>query len=165
MSGDFLMVGNEMVVSIHYTLKNKGGEVVDTSSGSEPLMYLHGHSQIVPGLENALTGKVKGDKLSVVVAPKDGYGDRREDLVITMPKGNGKLPDGVGIGDMLELQSQDGFRVPARILEIKEDVIIVDANHPLAGEDLYFDIELTDVRVATQQELDHGHAHDGGIDH
>jgi FKBP-type peptidyl-prolyl cis-trans isomerase SlyD len=166
MSDAVLMVGQNMVVSFHYTLKNKAGEVVDTSSGQEPLMYLHGHSQIVPGLENALTGKVSGNKLSVVVEPADGYGERRDDLVLTMPSSSGKLPDGVGVGDMLELRSPEGMRVPAKILEIKEDSIVVDANHPLAGEALYFDVELTSVREATKQELEHGHTHGAhGHDH
>lgn len=166
MNNDILMVGTDMVVSFHYTLKNKAGEVVDTSSGQEPLAYLHGHSQIVPGLENELVGKTVGAKLSVVVAPADGYGERREDLVMSMPRNRGKLPEGVGVGDMLELHSQDGYRVPARIVEIQEENIVVDANHPLAGEELHFDVELTSVRPATKQELEHGHAHgDHGADH
>jgi FKBP-type peptidyl-prolyl cis-trans isomerase SlyD len=166
MSSAIDTVAATKIVTFHYTLKNKSGEVLDSSSGSDPLVYLHGYSQIVPGLEEALTGKSVGEKLQVVVAAANGYGDRREDLVITMPKKNGTLPDGVGVGDMLELRSADGVRVPARIVELLEQSIIVDANHPLAGVDLFFDVEITAIRNATQQELDHGHAHGAhGVDH
>jgi FKBP-type peptidyl-prolyl cis-trans isomerase SlyD len=159
-------IAADKVVTFHYTLKNKAGDVLDSSSGGDPLTYLHGHSQIVLGLEKALLGKISGDKVSAHVEAKEGYGEHFKELVMTLPKNQGKLPDGIGIGDMLELRSPDGERIPARILEITEKDIIVDANHPLAGEDLFFDVEVTGIRVATEQELTHGHAHgEQGADH
>lgn len=159
------LVAKDMVVSFHYTLKNAKGEVLDSSSGGEPMAYLHGYHQIVRGLETALLGKAAGAKFQVTVAPEDGYGAREEEMVISVPKKDWTLPESVGAGEVIELQSPEGEVVPAVIVEITDEVVVLDANHPLAGEALYFDIELTAVRAATKEELSHGHAHGPGGHH
>ena len=159
------LVAKNMVVSFHYTLKDKAGQVLDSSSGSDPLSYLHGYGQIVSGLENALIGKTVGAKFNVTVEAKEGYGERQEELVISVPKSEWTLPAHVGAGEVVELQSPQGEVIPARIVEIYDEVVVLDANHPLAGEALHFEIELMAVRVATPEELAHGHAHGPGGHH
>lgn len=160
------LVAKNMVVSFHYTLKDKEGQVLDSSSGSEPLAYLHGYGQIVSGLETALLGKAPGAQFTVVVAAKDGYGDREDQLVISVGKSEWTLPDTVGVGEIIELQSPEGHVIPARIVEMNDQSVVLDANHPLAGEDLHFDVELISVRAASAEELAHGHAHGvGGHQH
>lgn len=163
---NLLLVSKDTVVSFHYTLKNGDGEVLDSSQGGDPLSYLHGYEQIVLGLEKALVGKTVGATLNVVVAPEEGYGPRREDLVITVPREQWTLPDTVGIDEIVELQSDEGQSLPARIVDMQPDCIMLDANHPLAGVVLHFDVELTEVRPATDDELSHGHVHGpGGHEH
>jgi FKBP-type peptidyl-prolyl cis-trans isomerase SlyD len=157
------LVAKDTVVSFHYTLKNKDGEVLDSSDGGDALSYLHGHGQIVPGLENALLGKAAGGApFTVVVPAEEGYGVKRPEMIITVPREHWKLPDTVGVGAVVELQSDQGQRLPARVIELKPDGVVLDANHPLAGEALHFDITITGVRPATQEELAHGHAHGPG---
>lgn len=159
------LVAKDMVVSFHYTLKNEKGDVLDSSSDGEPMAYLHGYHQIVPGLEAALLGKAAGAKFQVTVAPADGYGEREEEMVLSVPKKDWTLPDTVKAGEVIELQSPDGEVVPAIIVNISDEVVVLDANHPLAGESLYFDIQLMNVRAATKEELAHGHAHGPGGHH
>ena len=159
---DTILVGKDTVVTFHYTLKNKDGEVLDTSEGSTPLVYLHGYSQIVPGLEDALVGKTSGVSLQVTVNPAEGYGERRDEMVITLPRTQGNLPEDIEVDFIVELVSPEGDELPARVVKLTETDITLDANHPLAGETLFFDIQLTDVRVATAEELSHGHVHGPG---
>lgn len=160
---DMHLVSKDTVVSFHYTLKNSKGEVLDSSEGREPLVYLHGYGQIVPGLESALVGKVAGgDRFSVVVQPEDGYGVRHDELVISVPKEQWTLPDSVGVDEVIELQANNGERTLARIIEISSDSVTLDANHPLAGEALHFEVQLTAVRAATKEEISHGHVHGPG---
>jgi FKBP-type peptidyl-prolyl cis-trans isomerase SlyD len=159
------LVAKNMVVSFHYTLKDTQGQVLDSSVGADPLAYLHGYGQIVIGLENALLGKAPGAQFSVTVDAKEGYGERQEQLVISVPKSEWTLPAEVGAGEIVELQSPEGEVIPARIVEINDSVVVLDANHPLAGEPLHFEIELVEVRAATPDELSHGHAHGPGGHH
>lgn len=160
------LAANNTVVSFHYTLKNAAGEVLDSSSGGEPLSYLHGHGQIVPGLERAITGKAAGgETFPVVVSPDEGYGVKRDELIISVPKEHWNLPETVGVNEIVELQSNEGQRIPARIIEMKADEVVLDANHPLAGEALHFEIQLTAVRPATKEEIEHGHVHGPGGHH
>ena len=157
------LIAKDTVVSFHYTLRSKDGQVLDSSEGGDPLSYLHGYGQIVPGLEAALLGKAAGGAaFTVVVSPEEGYGPRREELVISVPKEHWNLPETVGVDEVVELQSDQGQKVPARIIEMRPDAVILDANHPLAGEALHFEITLTAVRPASQEELSHGHAHGPG---
>jgi FKBP-type peptidyl-prolyl cis-trans isomerase SlyD len=154
-----ILVAKDMVVSFHYVLKNKEGDVLDSSAGSEPLSYLHGYRQIVPGLEDALVGKTSGANFKVTVAPEQGYGEHVEEMVISVPKSEWDLPAEVGEGEVVELQSPEGEVVPALVVEIGDEFVVLDANHPLAGEELNFEIEIIGVRAATAEELSHGHAH------
>lgn len=157
------LVANDMVVSFHYTLKDKDGKVLDSSSGGEPLAYLHGYGHIVPGLEREMTGKgASGKPFEVTVSPADGYGEKRDDLIIAVPREHWSLPETVGVNEIVELQSDKGQRLPARIVEMKPDEVILDANHPLAGEPLHFEITLVSVRPATKEEVEHGHVHGPG---
>jgi FKBP-type peptidyl-prolyl cis-trans isomerase SlyD len=164
MSGEQL-VGKDLVVTFHYTLKNESGEVLDSSAGAEPLSYLHGYKNIVPGLENALVGQAIGAKFNVTVEPSEGYGEREDEMIIQIPKAEWTLPDHVEAGEVIELQSPEGHVVPAMIVEIGSEFVVVDANHPLAGEKLFFEVELTEIRDATKEELDHGHVHGEGGHH
>lgn len=164
MSGEQL-VGKDMVVTFHYTLRNESGDILDSSSGAEPLSYLHGYKNIVPGLEKALLGKAVGAQFKVTVPPAEGYGDREDEMVIKVPRKEWDLPEHVGAGEIVELQSPEGHVVPAVIVEIGAEVVVLDANHPLAGEQLFFEIELTAIRSATQEELAHGHVHGPGGHH
>lgn len=159
---DTILVGKNTVVTFHYTLKDKAGEVIDTSEGSAPLVYLHGYSQIVAGLENALVGKSVGASFKVTVEPSEGYGMRREEMVITLPRKQGNLPEEIEVGYIVELVSPEGDELPARVVQLTDTEITLDANHPLAGETLFFDIELTEVRNATAEEISHGHVHGPG---
>lgn len=162
---NFTLVAKDTVVSFHYTLTDKNGEVLDSSKGSQPLVYLHGYSQIVVGLENALVGKTAGATFKVTVDPAEGYGVRRDEMVITLPRTQGNLPADIQVGYVVELVSPEGDEIPARVVNLTEEEITLDANHPLAGETLHFDIELTEVRKATAEEISHGHVHGPGGHH
>jgi FKBP-type peptidyl-prolyl cis-trans isomerase SlyD len=153
-----MKIAHEKVVSIHYTLKNKEGTVLDSSSGSDPLAYLHGFGNIIPGLENALEGKAKGEKLSVTVEPEQGYGARDEQLVQAVPRSAFKGVDNLAPGMQFQAQGPQGARLVV-VTQVATDVVTVDANHPLAGQTLHFDVEVSDVRDATAEELEHGHVH------
>ena len=157
-------IANETVVSMHYTLKDDKGKVLDSSSGSDPLVYLHGASNIIPGLEEALIGKKTGDKLTVTVPPEKGYGQRDERMVQRIPKEQFPDPDRLKIGMQFQVNSNQGPMVLTVVgLEAKE--VVVDGNPELAGQTLHFDVEITDVRKATSEELAHGHAHGPGGHH
>jgi FKBP-type peptidyl-prolyl cis-trans isomerase SlyD len=159
-----MQIADKSVVLMHYTLTNDKGEVLDSSEGSEPLAYLHGGGNIIPGLENALTGKKAGDKLKVTVQPEDGYGVRDDSLVQQVPRRAFQ-----GVADVKPGMSftADGPNGPVRVMVTKVlgDMVTVDSNHALAGEVLNFDVEITEVREATQEELDHGHVHGAGGHH
>ena len=159
MSESAQTIAENQVVGIHYTLTNASGEVLDSSSGDEPLYYLHGHENIVPGLERKLTGRNVGDKLKVVVQPADGYGERDPRGEQQVPRE--AFPPGTPLeaGVQLALRDPSGAIVPIWISKVETDVVHVDLNHPLAGEVLHFDVEVVSVRAATGEELDHGHPH------
>lgn len=159
-----LMIGKNSVVSIHYTLKDDEGVVMDSSEGMEPLTYLHGNNNLISGLEKELQGKVKGSRLSAVIAPKDAYGELNSDLVQTISMSMFKGVDNVEVGMTFVAQSEHGQR-QVRVVEVEGDDVTIDANHPMAGKTLHFDVEVMEVRDATAQEIAHGHVHHGGHDH
>lgn len=159
-----MQIADNAVVTMHYTLKNAAGEVLDSSQGQEPLAYLHGANNIVPGLENALVGKATGDKLEVTVKPEEGYGDVREELVQKVPHENFQGINELQVGMQFMAQAPWGEQ-PVTVIEIEDDGVTLDGNHPLAGQELFFDIEVTEVRAATEDELSHGHAHGEGGHH
>jgi FKBP-type peptidyl-prolyl cis-trans isomerase SlyD len=159
-----MQIAAQKVVSIHYTLTNDRGEKLDSSRGAEPLAYLHGAGNLIPGLEKALEGKQPGDKLQVRVAPEEGYGQRDDALIQAVPRRMFKGMGDLKVGMRLQAQGDHGTRV-VRISHIAGDMITVDGNHELAGEALNFDVEVTDVRDATAEEMQHGHVHGPGGHH
>jgi FKBP-type peptidyl-prolyl cis-trans isomerase SlyD len=159
-----MTIAQNSVVTIHYTLKNDAGEVIDSSSSGEPLAYLHGHGNLVPGLERELTGKQTGDKLSVKISPADGYGDFDKALVQRVPRRTLKGIKNLNVGMRLHAQTAQGPQA-VTVTQIQGDMVTLDGNHPLAGQNLNFDIEVTDVREATEEELEHGHVHGAGGHH
>lgn len=155
-----MKIENNNVVSIEYTLTNTAGDVMDSSANhGKPLKYLHGASNIIPGLENALTGKEVGDKLSVTVEPSEAYGDKNDVLVETIPMDYFDGIENLSEGMQLKAQGDDGQEHLVTVTKIEDGQVTVDGNHPLAGQVLSFDVEVVEVREAAQEELDHGHAH------
>jgi FKBP-type peptidyl-prolyl cis-trans isomerase SlyD len=154
-----MKVGKGSVVAIQYKLHLGDGVVVDSSEPGDPLVYLHGESQIVPGLERELEGLAQGDKKQVVVMPGDGYGVLDPSALQEVPKN--AFPEGFvpRVGMELVAQGPEGEPLPFVIKELKGEVVVVDFNHPLAGKTLHFDVEVGEVRQATAEELEHGHAH------
>lgn len=160
-----MQIAERCVASFHYTLTNDAGEVIDSSSGREPLAYLHGVGQIVPGLESALEGRQAGDSFSVDVPPEEGYGPRHEGLIQQVPRDAFRGVDELQVGMQFQAQGPQGA-LSVVISAIDGDLVTVDGNHPLAGQTLHFAIEITEVREASDEELQHGHAHGaGGHDH
>lgn len=160
-----MQIADNCVVSFHYTLTNDAGEVVDSSAGREPLSYLHGLGHIVPGLENALEGRSVGDAFRVDVPAAEGYGERHDGLTQVVPKQAFQGVDALEVGMQFQARGPSGV-MSVVITAIEGDEVTVDGNHPLAGQDLHFDVEITEVRAATADELAHGHAHGpGGHDH
>lgn len=154
-----LPIGDATVVSIHYTLKDQEGTVIDSSEGADPLKYLHGAGNIIPGLESALLGKVQGDALDVVVAPGEGYGEYHAELVQVVPRAAFQGIENVEAGMAFTAQGEDGAERRVVVREVDGDDVTVDANHELAGVDLHFAVEIVEVRAATDEETSHGHAH------
>lgn len=159
-----MQIANNTVVAIAYTLTDDGGTVLDSSEGGEPLAYLHGVGQIIPGLENALDGKAAGDAFQVRIAPADGYGERDEDLRQEVTR---DMFDGHDIEVGMRFMAQmAGAEHVFTVVGIDGDDVTVDGNHPLAGVALNFDVKVVSVRAATEEELSHGHAHgDDGHQH
>ena len=154
-----LMIGDKMVVSMHYTLTDNDGKVLDTSEGAEPLSYLHGAGNIIPGLETALIGKVADDSLKVTVEPKEGYGELIPELIQKVNKSAFEGVETLEPGMAFEAQGPDGQVQRVVISEVEGDEVTVNGNHPLAGVTLNFDVRIVDVRDATEEEISLGHAH------
>ena len=160
-----MLIAQDKVVLIHYTLKNDSGEVLDSSSGGDPLAYIHGQGNLIAGLEKALEGRQSGDKLNVSVEPSEGYGERDDSLVQQVPRrAFGGAPN-VQPGMQFHAQTSQGHTRVVTVTRIQGDMVTVDGNHPLAGENLHFDVEVTEVRDATEEELEHGHVHGPGGHH
>ena len=153
-------IKNDMVISLNYSLSLESGEEIDRSEPGAPLEYLHGHENIIPGLEYALTGHKIGDKKEVVVKPEEAYGEFDEEGFFAIDRN--LFPDDfeIELGMLLHLKDEESNEeTEAFVDEIKEDEIILDKNHPLAGETLYFKVEVVDIRPATAVEIEHGHVH------
>lgn len=158
-------IEGKKVVSFHYILRNDDGEELESSREKQPMSYLHGAGNIIPGLEKALDGKTVGDELSVTVEPAEAYGERNEAKVMRIPSKRFGDTRRLKPGQLVSLQTSNGA-VQATVVKVGRFNVDVDANHPLAGQTLTFDIEITEVRDATQEELDHGHVHGpGGVEH
>ena len=147
------------VVTVQYTLTDSSGEVLESSVGDEPLQYLHGFDEIAEGLEKVLEGKEKGFKTKVSLKAADAYGERDAEMVIEVPRTD--LPEDVEAGEEIWSDDEDGEPQGFTVVKLTDETATLDANHPYAGKDITFDVELLDVRAATEEELDHGHAHNG----
>lgn len=155
-----MQISKNKVASIHYTLRDGDGNILDTSSGREPLTYLQGAGNLIAGMEEGLEGKSKGNKFQLKIAPEKGYGVKDDKLVQKVPRsafGTQKVEKG------MQFQTNQGQVVT--VTETGLENITVDANHPLAGVELHFDVEVTDVREATAEEIEHGHVHGPGGHH
>ncbi len=157
-------IAKDSVVLIHYTLKNNAGEVLDSSSGSDPLAYLHGHGNIIPGLESQLAGKAVGDKLVAKIAPADGYGEHDPQMIQEVPKEAFQGAPEITVGMQFQAQGPDGAQM-VTVTAVGDEAVTVDGNHPLAGEELNFDVEVVEIRAASAEELSHGHVHGPGGHH
>ena len=154
-----LLIGDNVVVSIHYKLTNSAGDVLDSSEGKEPLSYLHGAGNLIPGLEKALVGKAAEASLEVTVAPEEGYGVVQEGLIQVVPLSAFQGVDTIEPGMSFEAQSADGRGQRVVVTDVTGDEVTIDANHPLAGVELNFDVQVVSVREASEEEISHGHAH------
>ncbi len=152
------------VVSFHYTLKDAKGTQLESSFGDEPMSYLEGVGQIIPGLEEQMEGLKKGDKKSIAVKAADAYGEFEQELIVEVPRAQLPKKD-VVVGDQFHADSGNGHVQVVTVTKVTDDTVTVDGNHPLAGQDLNFDVEVMDVREATKDELAHGHAHGPGGHH
>lgn len=160
-----MAIDDRKVVTFHYTLSNESGEQLETSRDRDPVVYLHGYRNIVPGLEKAMAGKEVGDSFQVTVEPAEAYGERNPNNVQRIPAKHFGNTKKLSPGQMVQLQTKTG-PIQALIVKIGRFNVDVDANHPLAGQTLNFDVEITDIRDATQEEVDHGHVHGaGGVSH
>jgi len=159
-----MQVANNMAVSIHYTLTNDEGEVIDSSIGSDALVYLHGKGNIISGLEKELAGKAVGEQFTVRIPAEDAYGEFMPERVQVIPRSMFEGIDHLEVGMQFHADVSAGPGIVA-IVDIDGDDITIDGNHPLAGVPLTFDVEIVDVRPATSEELDHGHIHGAGCNH
>ena len=159
-----MQISENSVVSFHYTLTDGNGKVIDSSQGNEPLTYLHGVGQIVPGLENALVGKTAGDKLDVEVAAEDGYGEHQEFMVQQVPREAFQGVDVIEPGMQFQAQTPQGG-MTVTVTAVDDATVTVDGNHPLAGQVLFFAVEVVSVREASAEEREHGHVHGAGGHH
>lgn len=160
-----MTITENKVVKLDYTLKNSNGELLDTSDGREPLVYLHGVGALIPGLEKELEGKTSGDKVNTVIAPEDAYGKRQEELLHKVPKSGFQGSEEMAVGMQVQLETEQGPAL-AVIAEIEGEEVTLDLNHPLADTELHFDVDIIEVRDASQEEIEHGHVHgEGGHQH
>jgi FKBP-type peptidyl-prolyl cis-trans isomerase SlyD len=154
-----MKIAPNQVVSIDYELKNDDGEVLDSSAGQEPLTYLHGTGGLIPGLEKALEGKTAEEELEVTIAPEEAYGEFDDTLVQKVTTAAFEGVEKVEPGMQFQAQGNNGELQSITIVAVEGDDVTIDANHPLAGQTLHFAVQIRNVREATDEEKDHGHAH------
>src|SRR5690606_2433287 len=156
-----MQITKNKVAAIHYTLRDNEGTVIDSSEGRDPLQYLHGFGNLIPGMEEGLEGKSKGEKLKLKIEPEKGYGEKDENLIQEVPRaafGDQEVKPGMRFST-----NQGGV---VTVTDVGAETVTVDGNHPLAGVELNFDVEVVEVRNATDEELQHGHVHGpGGHEH
>ena len=160
-----LKVEENKVVTFEYTLKNDNGDILDSSSDHAPLVYIHGSGNIIPGLESELEGKQIGDKFHATIAPEDAYGIRYDELVQKIEREKLAHLDTIEVGMQLQAYDEEGMQI-LTVKEVSDTDVTLDGNHPLAGERLHFDVEVTGIREATEEEamfgLNQGHGGCGG---
>ncbi len=151
-------ISDNCVVYIHYTLTDDDGTELDSSIGQEPFSYLHGSRSVIPGLEQALVGRVPGEALQVTIQPREAYGEIRPELIQKVPREAFAGVAELAVG--MQFQAGDEHQpLNITVTEVSEEEITIDANHPLAGRVLHFDLTIEDVRVASAEEIAHGHVH------
>lgn len=155
-----MIISENAAVLFHYTLTDEEGNQLDSSKGKDPLAYLHGHKNIIPGLEQAMEGKKEGDVMVVTIEPADAYGERQEQMVQQVPRKSFQAED-INVGMRFEAQTPNGA-LTVVVTEVTDETVTVDGNHPLAGKALTFDVRINSVREATEEELTHGHIHGAG---
>ena len=159
-----MQITKDAVALIHYTLTDDEGATIDSSAGGEPLAYIHGNGNLIPGLERELEGKGEGDKLEVKILPVDGYGEFDKSLIQRVPRRSLKGVGNLHVGMQLHAQSERGTRA-VTVTQLAGDMVTLDGNHPLAGKNLNFKVEIVAIRAATEEELSHGHVHGPGGHH
>jgi FKBP-type peptidyl-prolyl cis-trans isomerase SlyD len=158
-------IGDGKVVSFHYTLSDDQGAEIESSTGQDPLVYLHGSGSIVTGLENALSNKSVGDRVDVIVPPEEGYGVRDERGVQTVARAQFPPDADLEAGTQFGVKGPDGQMYPCWVKDANDDEVTIDFNHPLAGENLHFAVTVEGIRDASDEEKEHGHAHEPGHHH
>jgi len=153
-----MQIEQNSVVTLHYTLKDNDGNIIDQSDDGS-FLYMHGAMNIIPGLENALAGKSAGDEFSVTVSPEEGYGAKDPERIQEVPKEMFDNADEIKPGVQFHAQGPDGNAVVVTVVEVKDEAVIIDGNHALAGVDLNFSVAVVDVREATEEEISLGHVH------
>jgi FKBP-type peptidyl-prolyl cis-trans isomerase SlyD len=161
MNQDTITIDADAVVTFHYTLRGEDGALIESSTGKDPVTYMHGHANIVPGLETQMAGKQRGEKFTATVAPEHAYGLHDPNAVQRVPTKHLATKGKLVPGQMVAINTRQGER-HARVVKVGHFNVDLDLNHPLAGKTLVFDIEIVDVRAATPEELEHGHAHGPG---
>lgn len=161
-----MTIAKDSAVFINYTLTDDQGNTLDQSPKGQPLGYLHGHNNIIPGLEKQLTGQSVGDKLTAIVEPAEGYGEYQEQAIQQIPREQFQGVDDIKVGMQFHSHSENGQVMQVVVKAVSDDTVTVDANHPLAGKQLTFNIEIVNVREASKEEIAHGHIHgEGGVSH
>jgi FKBP-type peptidyl-prolyl cis-trans isomerase SlyD len=161
MSAEALKIEADTVVTFHYALRDAGGASIESSEGKEPVVYMHGHANIVPGLEEQMAGKHGGDKFTATVPPESAYGLRDPEAIQRVPIKHLATRGKILPGQTVAVNTRQGAR-HAVVVKVGHFNVDLDLNHPLAGKTLVFDVEILDVRAATEEELAHGHAHGAG---
>ncbi|MFT7463850.1 MAG: FKBP-type peptidyl-prolyl cis-trans isomerase SlyD [Pseudohongiellaceae bacterium] len=156
-----MKISKHAVTSLDYTLTDDDGEVLDTSEGESPLVYIHGTDSLIPALEKELDGKTVGDSLKVHIQAEEAYGARDDNMLQTVPRTELPTEVELEVGMQFQAESEDGVHI-VTVSAIVDDEVVIDGNHPLAGVNLNFDVKVAEVREATAEELEHGHAHDAG---
>ncbi|MGN6705248.1 MAG: FKBP-type peptidyl-prolyl cis-trans isomerase [Rhodanobacter sp.] len=159
-----MQIARDSVAAFHYTLTDDQNQVIDSSAGRDPLTYLHGGGQIVPGLEKQLEGRSTGDKFTADVAPEEGYGVHHPELMQEVPRSAFQGVEDIQPGMQFQGRGPQG-EINVTVTRVEDDKVFIDGNHPLAGKTLHFAIEVTDVRAASEEELAHGHVHGAGGHH
>ena len=153
-----MIVEKEKAVSINYVLTNDSDEMLDSTQHQAPMVYLHGASNILPGLEDALEGKSIKSRVRKIIPAEEGYGKNNPELIQTVPLSTFPNSEKIEAGTQFELETSYGTRL-ATIAKIENGEVTIDMNHPLAGQNLHFDVEIVDIRDATAEEIDKGHIH------
>lgn len=168
-----MKIEDKTVVTVHYKLQrdNENGDLIEQTHGTQPLVFLYGIGQMIPEFERQLAGKEKGASLAFPINHKEAYGKITPEAIVPIPKSSfmveGKLAEEfLVVGKTIPMTDQSGRQLTGKVVEVKEEAVVVDFNHPMAGVDLYFSVDVEDVREATASELEHGHAHGpGGHEH